>query len=179
MYITKNVFLHASICLKSKSWGARKFLFQSRFPPFQSKWSTFTLFNWKAAFNLKCLKWCTNGKVNTAEFELDNITTTVGYIQMLNKPANFINESSACINLIFSSKTSIVKNLLSSRRLQEVLVKTNIFLLAVSLQDVFKTFSRRLRDVFKTFCQDVFKTSCKKVFKTSSRRLQDVLKNVF
>ena len=158
MYITKNAFLHASICLKSKSWGARKFLFQSRFPPFQSKWSTFTLFNWKAAFNLKCLKWCTNGKVNTAEFELDNITTTVGYIQMLNKPANFINESSACINLIFSSKTSIVKSLLSSRRLQEVLVKTNIFLLAVRLQDVFKTFSRRLRDVFKT----------------SSRHLQDI-----
>ena len=53
------------------------------------------------------------------------------------------------------------------RRLQDVLVKTNIFILAIHLQD-FKTFSRRL--------QDVFKTSCKKVFKTSSRRLQDVLK---
>ena len=109
MSITKNAFLHASICLKSKSWGARKFLFQSRFPPFQSTWSTFTLFNWKTGFNAKCLKWCTNDKVNT-EFELDNITTTVGYIQMLNKPANFINESSACVDLIFSSNTGIVKN---------------------------------------------------------------------
>ena len=82
----------------------------------------------------------------------------------------------------------------SSRRLQDVLVKTNIFVLAIRLQDVFKTFSRRLQDVFKTSCQDVFKTfsrrlqdvlqkrlqdifktSCKNVFKTSSRRLQDVL----
>ena len=40
---------------------------------------------------------------------------------------------------------------------QDVLVKTNIFVLAIRLQDVFKT-------------------SCKNVFKTSSRRLQDVLK---
>ena len=39
---------------------------------------------------------------------------------------------------------------------EDVLVKTNIFVLAIRLQDVFKT-------------------SCKNVFKTSSRRLQDVL----
>ena len=44
----------------------------------------------------------------------------------------------------------------STRRLQDVLVKTNMFVLAIRLQDVFKT-------------------SCKNVFKTSSRRLQDVL----
>ena len=81
----------------------------------------------------------------------------------------------------------------SSRRLQDVLVKTNIFVLAICLQDVFKTSSRRLQDVFNTSSrrfqdvfktsssktssgrfQDVFKTSCKQVFKTSSRRLQDV-----
>ena len=64
----------------------------------------------------------------------------------------------------------------SSRRLQDVLVKTNIFVLAIRLLDVFKTFSRRLQDVFKTSCQVVFKTSCKNVFKASSRRLQDVFK---
>ena len=43
---------------------------------------------------------------------------------------------------------------------EDVLVKTNIFVLAIRLQDVLKTFSRRLRHVFKT----------------SSRRLQDVFK---
>ena len=32
----------------------------------------------------------------------------------------------------------------SSRRLQDVFVKTNIFVLAIRIQDVFKTFSRRL-----------------------------------
>ena len=49
----------------------------------------------------------------------------------------------------------------SSRRLQDVLVKTNKFVLAIRLQDVCKTFSRRLakrssrhlRDVFKTYHQ--------------------------
>ena len=53
----------------------------------------------------------------------------------------------------------------SSRRLQDVLIKINIIVLVI-----------RLQDVFKTSCQDIFKTSCKNVFKTSSRRLQDVFK---
>ena len=92
----------------------------------------------------------------------------------------------------------------SSRRLQDVLVK--IFVLAICLQDVFKTFSRRLQDVFKTSSkrlvkmssrhlqdvfnqgvlmtssrrlQDIFKTSCQDVFKMSSKRLEDFFKNVF
>ena len=50
---------------------------------------------------------------------------------------------------------------------EDVLVKTNIFVLAVRLQNVFKTFSRHL--------QDVFKTSSRRFAKTFSRRLQDVL----
>ena len=90
----------------------------------------------------------------------------------------------------------------SSRRLQGVLIKTNIFALAIRLQDAFKrlqdalprrlqnffkTSSRRLakmssrylQDVFKTssrYLQDVFKTSWKLLTKTSLRRLQDVCK---
>ena len=70
---------------------------------------------------------------------------------------------------------------------EDVLVKTNIFVLAIRLQDVFKTFSRRLQDVFKTSSrrlqdvlprclQDVFKTSSRRLAKTSSRHLQDVFK---
>ena len=60
----------------------------------------------------------------------------------------------------------------SSRRLEDVLIKTNIFVLVIHLhlQDVFKTFSRRLQDVFKTSCKNVFKTS---------RHLQDVLRGCF
>ena len=77
----------------------------------------------------------------------------------------------------------------SSRRLQDVLIKTNMFALALRLQDVFKTSwsrpiylswlyvfktsSRRFQDVFKTF-----RRRLQNVFKTSSRRLQDLLEDV-
>ena len=74
----------------------------------------------------------------------------------------------------------------SSRRLEDVLVQANIFVLAIRPQDffktsyinVFKTSSRRLQDVLKTpsrCLQNVFKTSWK-TFKTSSRHLQDIFK---
>ena len=61
---------------------------------------------------------------------------------------------------------------------EDVLVKTNIFVLAIRLQDVLP---RRLQDVLQKGHQDIFKTSSKRlqdvlknVFMTSSRRLQDV-----
>ena len=56
---------------------------------------------------------------------------------------------------------------------------TNIFVLAIHLHDVFKTFPRRIQDIFKTSCQDVFKTFWRRVqdiFKTSSRRFKEVFK---
>ena len=63
------------------------------------------------------------------------------------------------------------------------MIKTNIFVLAIRLQDVFKTFSRRPQDFFKTSCEEVFKTSSRNVFKTSSRHLAKAswrrLQNVF
>ena len=78
-------------------------------------------------------------------------------------------------------------SLTSSRCLQDVLVKINIFVLAIRLQDVFKTSSirlakmlwRRFQDVLQKRLQDIFKTSSRRfegVFKTSSRHLQDVFK---
>ena len=77
----------------------------------------------------------------------------------------------------------------SPRHLQGVLIKTNIFVLVMRLQDlqnIFKTFSKRLQnvllrclqDVFRTSSrrfQDIFKTSCKNFLKKSWRRLQNVL----
>ena len=80
----------------------------------------------------------------------------------------------------------------SSRRLQEVLVKANIFVLAIHHQYVFKTSSRRLaktsflhkrlQDILKATSrrlQDNFKMSSKRlqeIFKTSSRRFECVFK---
>ena len=69
---------------------------------------------------------------------------------------------------------------------EDVLVRTNIFVLAIRLQDFFKTFSRSFQDVFKTSCktssrhlQDIFKTFWRRlqdIFKTFWRRLQDIFK---
>ena len=53
---------------------------------------------------------------------------------------------------------------LSSSSSEDVLIKMNIFnlpnifVLAIHLQGVFKTFSRRLQDVFQRYLQGVFKT---------------------
>ena len=63
-----------------------------------------------------------------------------------------------------------------SRCIQNVLVKTNIFVLSIRLQDVFKTSSRNLQDVLPRCLQDVFKTSSRLLANTSWRHLQDVLK---
>ena len=79
-------------------------------------------------------------------------------------------------------KTSFV--FVFRRRLQDALIKTNIFTILIRLQ---KTSWRRLEDVFKTSSrllakasskpfEDVFKTSCENVFKTPSRRFQDIFK---
>ena len=54
-------------------------------------------------------EWCTTDKNNAAGLEIDIFTTTAGYSQMINKPIHFISESSSCINLIFSSNTSLQK----------------------------------------------------------------------
>ena len=64
---------------------------------------------------------------------------------------------------------------MSSRPLQDILLdKTNIFVLAIRLQDVFKTFSRRLQVIFKTYSrrfsthlQDVLQRYLQDVFKTN------------
>ena len=56
---------------------------------------------------------------------------------------------------------------MSSRRLQDVFVKT----LVIPLQEIFKTFLRRLAKASLKRFQDIFKTSCKDVLNTFSRRI--------
>ena len=60
--------------------------------------------------NAKCSKWCSSDKNNIAGLEIDNITTTAGYSQLINKPTHFINETSSCIELIFSSNVSFIRS---------------------------------------------------------------------
>ena len=79
---------------------------------------------------------------------------------------------------IFASVILLQK--MSWRRLQDVLIKTNIFVLAILLQNIFKTLlTRRLAKFSSRHLQDVFKTSSRRlqdIFKTSCK---DVFKNIF
>ena len=52
--------------------------------------------------------------------ELDNITTTSGYNHMINKPTHYINESSSCIDLTFSSNVDVMKNCGVKQSLYEI-----------------------------------------------------------
>ena len=54
-------------------------------------------------------KWCASDKNNTAGIKLDNITITSGYNQMIDKPTHYNNESSSCIDLIFSLNVNLKK----------------------------------------------------------------------
>ena len=45
-------------------------------------------------------------KHNKTGIVLENITSTAGYNQTINKPTHFTNVSSSCINLIFASNTT-------------------------------------------------------------------------
>ena len=60
--------------------------------------------------------------------------------------------------------------------LQDVWIKTNIFVLVIRLQDLFKTFSRRLQDVLSRPLQNVFKTSSRHLKDVLQRCLQDLFK---
>ena len=57
-------------------------------------------------FNAKHSKWSSADKNNKAGIVLENITSTAGYNQVINKATHFTNLSSSYIDLIFASNTS-------------------------------------------------------------------------
>ena len=57
-------------------------------------------------FSAKHSKWSSTDKNNKAGIELENITSTAAYNQIINKPTHFTNVSSSCIDLIFASNTT-------------------------------------------------------------------------
>ena len=61
-------------------------------------------------FNVRSSKWCNSDQINRASRELDNITTSAGYSQLIYEPTHFINKTSSCVDLIFSSDFNITRN---------------------------------------------------------------------
>ena len=98
---------------------------------------------------------------------------------------SFISSSEDVLKTSSSRRIYSPNSYFLRRRLQDILIKTNIIVLVIRLQDVFKASSRRLQDIFKTsskhfqdifktssrLFEDVFKTSCKDLFKTFPKRI--------
>ena len=59
-------------------------------------------------FNGKCSKCHSFDTSDNIGKELDTITLTAGYSQIIDKPIHFTNNSSSCIDLIFTSNPSIL-----------------------------------------------------------------------
>ena len=70
-------------------------------------------------FNAKSSKWCISDKSNRAGRERDNITASAGYSQLINKPTHFVNKTSPCIGLIFSSDLNITLNCVIEKTIHE------------------------------------------------------------
>ena len=61
-------------------------------------------------FNAKSSKSCNSDKSNRAGIDLDHITTSACYSQLINEPTDSINKTSSCIDLVFSSDLNITRN---------------------------------------------------------------------
>ena len=53
-------------------------------------------------FNARCSSWWKNDITNTAGQEIDSLTSSAGYTQIIDKPTHVANNSMSCIELHMS-----------------------------------------------------------------------------
>ena len=61
-------------------------------------------------FNARCSRWWKNDITNLQGQELDSLTLSAGYNQIIDKPTHAINTSMSCIDLIFCTNQSVISN---------------------------------------------------------------------
>lgn len=66
-----------------------------------------------------CSKWFRSDENNTTALEIDNITATTGYSQVINKPRHFVIETFSCKYLIFSSNMTFIRNYVIEQSVSE------------------------------------------------------------
>ena len=106
----KHVFLHASIGHQVKVMTSLKTCSELNLLLTNIKNNEQTCSILTGDFNAKCSKWCSSDKNNIAGLEIDNISTMAAYSQLIKKPRHFINRTSSCSDLIFSSNVSFIRN---------------------------------------------------------------------
>ena len=60
-------------------------------------------------FNARCSRWWRNDITNFAGKEIDFLTSSAGYTQIIDKPTYVINKSKLCIDLIFCTNQNVIK----------------------------------------------------------------------
>ena len=61
-------------------------------------------------FNARCYRWWKNDITNLQGQELDLLTLSAGYNQIIDKPTHVINTSMSCIDLLFCTNQSVISN---------------------------------------------------------------------
>ena len=59
-------------------------------------------------FNARCSRWWRNDITNFAGKEIDFLTSSAGYTQIIDKPIHVINKSESCIDLIFCTNQNVI-----------------------------------------------------------------------
>ena len=60
--------------------------------------------------NARCSKWCNKDITNSIGREIDTLTSSAGYKQIINKPTHIVNNLSSCIDLIFCNNLNPLSN---------------------------------------------------------------------
>ena len=60
--------------------------------------------------NARCSKWCNKDITNLFDREIDTLTSSAGYKQIINKPTHIVNNSSSCTDLIFCNNLNLFSN---------------------------------------------------------------------
>ena len=61
-------------------------------------------------FNAHCSRWWKNDITNLQGEEIDTLTSSAGYSQIIDKPTHALNNSKSCIDLIFCTNKNIISN---------------------------------------------------------------------
>ena len=61
-------------------------------------------------FNARCWRWWKNDITNVKGEEIDILTSSAGYSQIIDKPTHILNNSKSCIDLIFCTNKNIISN---------------------------------------------------------------------
>ena len=60
--------------------------------------------------NARCSKWCNKDISNSVGHEIDTLTSSAEYKQIINKPTHIVNNSSSCTDLIFCNNLNLFSN---------------------------------------------------------------------